>query len=178
VRYVLKKYGLAPGKDVGIVQMSGGQPETLASIQSGRIAAGILSPPVTFKAASLGLHQLVDFTALKVPFIEGGIAVQASTLAARPAEVRAFLSALQEAVAYGVANEAPTEQIIAKYSKVSNPALLKETYDLFWGHVIKRGSLAIAPAALRAALAFAAEKSPPVAHLTGSDIYDPTVLPK
>src|SRR5713226_3756209 len=53
LRYLLKKWGLEPDRDVKVIQM-GGQPQILAGMQAGVIQGGNLSSPADYKAKKLG----------------------------------------------------------------------------------------------------------------------------
>lgn len=52
VRYILKKWGLQPDRDVSLIQMGGSQ-ETLAGLASGAIDGGGLSSPLNLRAKNL-----------------------------------------------------------------------------------------------------------------------------
>jgi NitT/TauT family transport system substrate-binding protein len=54
LRYLLKKWGLEPDRDVKVIQM-GGQPEILAGMQAGVIHGGVLSSPGDFKARAVSM---------------------------------------------------------------------------------------------------------------------------
>jgi NitT/TauT family transport system substrate-binding protein len=56
-RFALRRHKLEPEKDVNIVQIGSTQ-SSLAAIRSGRLAAGILSPPYTWQATGDGLNML------------------------------------------------------------------------------------------------------------------------
>ena len=56
LRFLLKKWGLEPDRDVKVIQM-GGQPEILAGMQAGVIHGGVLSSPGDFKAKRTGFSH-------------------------------------------------------------------------------------------------------------------------
>jgi NitT/TauT family transport system substrate-binding protein len=56
-RYVLKRHGLEPEKDVAIVQ-SGGTASILQALKAGRLGLAILSPPFKWMAEEAGFNRL------------------------------------------------------------------------------------------------------------------------
>jgi ABC-type nitrate/sulfonate/bicarbonate transport system substrate-binding protein len=56
-RYVLRKHGLEPEKDVQIVQ-AGGTPSAFEAIRAGKLDAGIISPPFKYTGQDEGLTVL------------------------------------------------------------------------------------------------------------------------
>ena len=59
LRTLLKRSGLDPTRDV-VIRPMGGYPEILASMQSGALDGGIISPPINLKAQELGFRELID----------------------------------------------------------------------------------------------------------------------
>ena len=55
-----------PEIDVGIIQ-SGGNTETLAAMQSGNAAAGLVSPPLDVAARKLGFREIAPYRHNPVP---------------------------------------------------------------------------------------------------------------
>ena len=131
-RFVLSKYGLNPDKDVTILQ-TGGIPETLAAISSGAIKAGIVSPPLTLRARRLGLKELVNITALKLPFIQSGAVVAQKYISAQPENVMAMTKALVQAISMIKNDKTFAKTVIGKYTHVSDDDLLEETYRALSG---------------------------------------------
>jgi ABC-type nitrate/sulfonate/bicarbonate transport system substrate-binding protein len=109
---------------------AGSVPAILAALKADRVAAGIVSPPTTFRAEKLGLRQLVDVTALDIPFAANGLDVTASYLAAHRATLQAFVAACAGATAYAGAHPAQAAASLQKHLKLS-AALARETYQAF-----------------------------------------------
>ena len=59
LRTLLKRWGLDPARDV-VIRPMGGYPEILASMQSGALDGGIISPPTNIRALELGFRELID----------------------------------------------------------------------------------------------------------------------
>jgi NitT/TauT family transport system substrate-binding protein len=70
IQFALRKMGLNPDKDVAIIR-SGGTPERLAGLRSGRIQGTVLNPPTSFIAEKEGFNVLTDVTGM--PFQHNGV---------------------------------------------------------------------------------------------------------
>lgn len=126
----LRKHGMDPQKDVKILA-TGGVSETLAAMQAGTVHAGILSAPVTLRARSLGFQEIVRIGELGVPFIHDGIVTSKTVSANRPKDIEAFLRGFVDGIRLYKANPALAEKIMGKYTRVTDRAMLRETYDTF-----------------------------------------------
>src|ERR1051325_9139101 len=73
LRYVLKRNGFDPVKDLIIVQI-GGQAETLAALRAGSIQGGVIASPATAEAKRLGLRELVNMGSLGIEYPQTAIA--------------------------------------------------------------------------------------------------------
>ena len=71
-RWGLEKHGLAPGKDVVILQ-TGGNPERLAAVSQGAIQATLLEQSFAYRAKKEGLHTLIDYSTIGLDYQHSGI---------------------------------------------------------------------------------------------------------
>jgi NitT/TauT family transport system substrate-binding protein len=130
VRKYLQKINLEPEKDVTILQL-GGLPEILAAMQSGAIHGGALSSPALTKAKHLGFKEMMDLGNLGIQY--PGLcymATEAYIKAHRPIVIN-FLKAIIESTHSLVRNKDFTIRVLKKYTKIDEPAVLDETYELF-----------------------------------------------
>ena len=126
-RYALKTKGLVADKDVGIIQTND-LPNTLASLKIGAIDAGVVVAPFTLEARKMGFPELVDMTKIGGPFPFNGIVVTREFLKNDADVVRRFMKGYVEAIAYSIKHHDQTLKIIGKYSRMTNPEVLEETY--------------------------------------------------
>jgi NitT/TauT family transport system substrate-binding protein len=133
----LKHFGLTPGKDVTVLQI-GGVPEILAAMETGAIAGGILSPPTSTLAKQKGYHELLDIGSLGIPFQQSTFVTREVFVRENPEVIRAFIKAAVEAIHRIKADKALAKKVLAKYTKVSDDAVLEETYQLFGVKYLKR----------------------------------------
>jgi NitT/TauT family transport system substrate-binding protein len=129
-RVALRRAGLEPLRDVAIIQ-AGGAPEVLAAIQAGNVAGGVLTPPNTLRAREAGLRELVDLTALRIPYEQAPLGTTRRFIEEQPATVRAFLRAITEGIAVAKQDRALAKRVLARYTRVEDDALLEETYRLY-----------------------------------------------
>lgn len=128
----MKRFGFEKGRDYRLLQ-TGGVPETLAAIKTGKVQAGIVSPPTTLKARRAGLKELVNLGDLNLPFVQSGIVVRRSYLRDHPRAVEDFLKGFVAAIHVIKTDRAYTERIIGKYTRTKDPEILAETYRAFAG---------------------------------------------
>lgn len=129
-RVALRRAGLEPLRDVAIIQ-AGGAPEVLAAIQSGNVAGGVLTAPNTLRAREAGLRELVDLTALRIPYEQAPLGTTRRFIEEQPSTIRAFLRAVTEGIAVAKQDRALAKRVLASYTRVDDDALLEETYRLY-----------------------------------------------
>lgn len=130
IRFVLKKAGMNPSKDVVLFQV-GGEKNRLAALERGSIAATIMSPPVLFVAESMGFHRLADLMAFGMKYPELSIVVRRRDLKERRSMVRKYLEAMLAAIHTFKTNQALTVGIIQKYIHIGSKPEAIRTYDYF-----------------------------------------------
>ncbi len=136
-RYAAVRGGLQPDVDVGLVP-TGGNTETLAAMQSGNVAAGVISPPFDVAARKLGFHELVSLPSLGLEFPHNGLLVRRDFLVEQPEAVQRFLRAYVEAIARIKQDKPFTLQVMQKYLGTDDPEALESGYDAFGGRYLAR----------------------------------------
>lgn len=126
-RDVLAQAGLDSDTDVTIVPAGAQVTVLLESILSGRVQAGMLSPPWFVRAREQGLHVLVKATdVLREP--QNGLSVTEERLTRQRDQVRHMAQAEIEAARFMRANRAETVAIIRNWLEISQPEA-EESYD-------------------------------------------------
>jgi NitT/TauT family transport system substrate-binding protein len=95
IRYLIKKLGMEPDKDVKILQM-GGQPQIVAAMVAGAVQAGVLSSPANYNAMKAGFQMLVDFKSVGLDYPTVSLVSTRSYIKKDPQTVRRFLMAYSE----------------------------------------------------------------------------------
>jgi NitT/TauT family transport system substrate-binding protein len=130
VRKYLQKIGLEPEKDVTILQL-GGLPEILGAMQGGSIQGGALSSPILTKAKQLGYKEIMDLGALGIKYPGTAYMTTETFIKTNRAQLIQFLKSIISATHYIRKNKETSIDILKKYTKVEEPAVLDETYQLF-----------------------------------------------
>src|SRR6185369_8255095 len=127
-RYALNKYGLAPEKDVTIVEI-GSQPARFAALESGKIQGAMVTVPLTLRAKRLGFHALADLQMLGLEYQHTALVTSSAMIKSRPQVVRSALKAFVEGIHYYKTHRDEALAILRKYLKDNAPEALEETYE-------------------------------------------------
>ncbi|HTM08676.1 MAG TPA: ABC transporter substrate-binding protein [Verrucomicrobiae bacterium] len=127
-RFALDKYGLVPGKDVGIVEI-GTQPERFAALESGRVHGVMLEAPQTLKAKRMGLRVMADLQMLGLEYQATGLATTRSLIKSRPEMFRNLMKAYAEAIYYYKTHPRESIAVLQKYLKIDDMDALQEAYE-------------------------------------------------
>jgi ABC-type nitrate/sulfonate/bicarbonate transport system substrate-binding protein len=125
---LLTQNGLKPDVEVKFAYLKE-IPALVAALQQGVIDAALLAPPSTLTARNLGLKELLNITALKIPFVQHSIGASRSYINANQDTVRRFLRSAVEGLDYLRKNRADAVAIMSKYTKITDPAQLNEALD-------------------------------------------------
>ena len=127
LRYLVRKWGLEPDRDVKIIQ-AGGQPEILAGMQAGALQGGNLSSPGDFKARKLGFTMLADFKNVGLDYPTVSLVSTRSYIKKDPATVKRFISAYSEGAHRLFTDKELGMKIIAKYTRTTDREVLESSY--------------------------------------------------
>jgi len=128
LRYVLGQWGLQPERDVALIQMGGSQ-EILLGLGSRAIDGGMLSSPLHLQAAKFGYNLLADLSAIGVDYQGAGVVTTRSYMREAPDTVRRYLRAYVEGLYRFKTDKAFATKVIGKYSRITDPEALEETYQ-------------------------------------------------
>ncbi|HVO94610.1 MAG TPA: ABC transporter substrate-binding protein [Terriglobales bacterium] len=128
MRIVLKRNGLEPDKDTRILyaqDING----VLTSVSAGNAAAGIMSAPTSIRAKAAGLKQLLDVTALKIPFLFTAMLSSPKIIREKNEALTRFLRAYIESLAVIRKDKDATVRSLGKFLKTNDQAVLESVYD-------------------------------------------------
>lgn len=137
LRYVLGQWGLQPERDVALIQMGGTQ-ETVAGLASKAIDGGMLSSPLHLQAAKLGFSLLADLSTIGVDYQGAGVVTTRSFMREAPDTMRRYLRAYVEGLHRFKNDKAFAAKVIGKYSRMTEPDALEETYQHYAVKVMPR----------------------------------------
>jgi len=129
-RLGLKRLGLEAEVDY-FPRRTGGLAESLAGIENGSLDAASINVPATFEARKRGFRELVDVTAMQIPFYSSGVGATKKKLAERPDLPERYLRALAQSVARLKTDRDYTVQTMARYTQMSDLDLLGATVDVY-----------------------------------------------
>src|ERR1044071_5026360 len=129
-RFAIRKAGLQPEKDVGLVQLED-YPGIMGGIASGRIAAGALADPFTEHAKKIGYKEIADIATMGLEFPFVGIAAKKSYLKDHADVAQRFVRAYTEAIALYKNNRDLAMKVTSKYTGIKDPAILSSTVNFY-----------------------------------------------
>jgi NitT/TauT family transport system substrate-binding protein len=128
LRFLLKKWGLEPDREVKVIQM-GGQPEILAGMQAGVIHGGVLSSPGDFKAKKAGFSMLANFAKVGLDYPTTSLVSTRSTIKNDRETVKRFLMAYSEAVDRLFRDKELAMKVIGKWTRTQDREALESSYE-------------------------------------------------
>jgi NitT/TauT family transport system substrate-binding protein len=129
VRYILKKKGLNPDRDVSFLQI-GGDAERLAALKKGVVDAAAISYPGYAKAQKLGFAMLWDSAReINYPWME--IVARRATIQRDRDMILNYMKAHLEGIALFKRDVAFGKRMIRRTLKLDDNELIGESYDLF-----------------------------------------------
>jgi NitT/TauT family transport system substrate-binding protein len=124
-RIALKRLGLAPVKDVAILQI-GGVPERLSALERGKVHAAMLSMPDVFIAQKNGFYTLAH---VSLPYQTTSVATTRRFIRESPDIVRRYVKSQIEAVHRIKTDRETAIKVLAKYLGSRDKEILERSYD-------------------------------------------------
>jgi len=128
MRYLLRKSGLEPDKDVPILQL-GGQIELAAAIESGRIFGATTGPPAMVKMEKSGARVLVSPRSIGLRFPHVGVVARKAFIASGRNAVKKFLQAYAEGVALVLRDKESAKKLLRPYVGFGDRETLEATWQ-------------------------------------------------
>jgi NitT/TauT family transport system substrate-binding protein len=126
---ILSQNGLTPHKDVSLLVV-GTPEETMLALKTGRIAAGLFTPPRPLILRREGFNHLAYAGDYMSHYPTGGIGTTDEKIKNNPAEVLSFIRASQRGINYYAQNRAEAIELVTSYIGIKDPTLAAEVYDL------------------------------------------------
>ena len=128
LRFGLRHLGLDADKDVTMLAL-GTNDVMWGALQTGRVAATILSPPGTLFARKAGMNFMVDLTDLKLEYQGSTIATRRSFVQKNPQLATRALRAIVRGVHLFKTRREETMRILAKVLGTKDREALEESWD-------------------------------------------------
>jgi ABC-type nitrate/sulfonate/bicarbonate transport system substrate-binding protein len=127
---LLKQNGLTPDVDVKFAYLKE-LPALVGALKQGIIDAALITAPSTLIARGFGLKELVNVTALRIPFVQHAVGTTRSYINAHPDLVRRFVRSAVEGLAYMRSHRAEVLPVLSKYTKITDPAQFNEALNAY-----------------------------------------------
>ncbi len=128
-RYILRKHGLNPDRDVTWLSI-GSPPERLQALASGNVDAADLSYPTDARALRLGYHVL--FNARKeVVYPSMSVVTRRKSIVEDRDTVMRMLKSHIEGIAYFKTHKDFSLKVLSKYLRTNDRDLLEGSYEIF-----------------------------------------------
>jgi ABC-type nitrate/sulfonate/bicarbonate transport system substrate-binding protein len=173
MRYILRKAGLEPDKDVPLLQL-GGQPELAAGIETRRIFAAPMTPPALQKTLKAGARIEIAPKTIGLSFPHVGIVVRKQFLGARRQTVKNFIAGYAEGVATLHKDKEGSKKAIGKFLHSDDGEILEASWQ-FGIDVIERIPN-LDPAMFRLVLEERARTRPEAAKAKPEQFYDDSLV--
>ena len=128
--YYLDKQGMAPDRDVNVVEI-GDQGAMVPALTTGAIQAAVLSDPSTFTARRDGFRELADLTQLGVEYHQSALTTTRTFATERRDLVLRFMRAIYEATHRYKTDRELGLQVLAKYLQTDDQELLNNVYTAY-----------------------------------------------
>ena len=129
-RLILQRFGLAPDKDVIILQ-TGGTSTRLSALSKRSVDATILTPEFFNVAKKMGFSILVDPTQYDIPFPQLEVITTRAFLKAQPDLAIRYMRAIVEGIYTVKNNPEPSIRAMGKYLRIDDREALEKVYRLY-----------------------------------------------
>jgi NitT/TauT family transport system substrate-binding protein len=126
-----RRLGLDADKDQITIVAAGQEPERLAGLSAGAIAATVVSPEYRNKLDSLGVTLLADLRTLNIPWETASVVTTAKNMQSKRDMMERVVRALLQANAFilNPANRARVMEILSAQLAIKNPQEVAAIYD-------------------------------------------------
>jgi ABC-type nitrate/sulfonate/bicarbonate transport system substrate-binding protein len=127
MRKTAKERRLEIGKDLKLLYHKG-PPDALATFMSGNADGLIITPPQSEMARTNGYPVIIDYFEQGFKIVGPGTGVARAFMQKNPNTLRIFLMGYLDGVKRSIDDPAYAKKIEARYTKISDPKLLDESY--------------------------------------------------
>ncbi|MBI4527008.1 MAG: ABC transporter substrate-binding protein [Deltaproteobacteria bacterium] len=129
-RVALRKWGLEPDKEVSFVSV-GGPPDRFVALQSGRVEAVLIQPPLTVRARKAGFNELAALADLGLDYLGTSLVTSRSVIDKKRDLVRRVVTAFAEGIHFYKTNKQASLRSIGKLMKIDDAEAIEESYNAY-----------------------------------------------
>ena len=137
---ILTQNGLTPHKDVNLLVV-GTPEETMLAMKTGRVAAGLFTPPRPLILRREGYNKIAYSGDYMSHYPSGGIGATDEKIKNNPNEVLSFIRASQRGLQYYAQNRSESIELVTAYLGIKDPTFAAEVYDLHASRLNTIGAL-------------------------------------
>jgi NitT/TauT family transport system substrate-binding protein len=136
-RAALRKHNMDPAKDVILLQL-GTMANMFGALKSGAVEASVVSPPTQFLSEKMGFKEIVSITDMNIAYPNPSMAMSGDLIRKKPDLIDRFMRAYVRAMQRARTDREGTIKTLAKYTTVSDPAILDRAYEFYMSKVLER----------------------------------------
>ncbi len=129
-RVALRKWGLEPDREVTFLTL-GGPPDRFVAVQTGRVDATLLQPPLTARARKAGWNELASLADLGLDYLGTSLVTSRSVIEKKEERVRRVVRAFVEAIHFYKTHKEASLRSIARLMKIDDKEALEESYGAY-----------------------------------------------
>ena len=129
-RVAVRKWGLEPDKEVFFVSV-GGPPDRFLALQTGRVDAVLIQPPLTVKARKAGFNELAALADLGLDYLGTSLVTSRAVIDKKTELVRRMVTAFAEGIHFYKTNKPASLRSIAKLMKIDDAEAIEESYNAY-----------------------------------------------
>ncbi len=172
-RLILQRYGLAPDKDVVILQ-TGGTSTRLSALTKRSVDCTILTPEFFNVAKKIGFTILADPTQYDIPFPQLEVITSRAFLKAQRDVATRYMRAIVEGIYMVKHNPEPSIRAMSKYLRINDRDALEDVYRLY--KEIYPQIPYPSPAAIQTQLTWMADHDPRAKQAKPEQFFDASIL--
>jgi NitT/TauT family transport system substrate-binding protein len=170
LRYAEERWPIKRQKDFAVIQV-GGVSDVFAALKSGALDAAVINVELAILARREGLRELADIAKLGINFPTSAIVTSRSFIKRSENTVRKFVRGFVEGVHYGKTHREFGIQVLKKYLRNDDTAMVNNLYDIYVQQNIPRVPWPSAEA-LKTAIDQVAEADPRAKNLRPEQLID------
>jgi NitT/TauT family transport system substrate-binding protein len=129
MKLVVQRAGMDPERDVQMLQ-TGGIPETVGAMVSGRIAAALVTPPSHVIPVREGMHVIQDLSKMDFIWAFAGSVATRRHITSNPDRVRRYLMAYTEALHLLRTDRERAIDVMGKIAEASDRASTEQAWEI------------------------------------------------
>ena len=170
LRYAEERWPVKRQKDFAVIQV-GGVSDVFAALKSGALDAAVINVELAILARREGLRELADIAKLGINFPTSSIVTSRSFIKRNENTVRKFVRGFVEGVHHGKTHREFGVQVLKKYLRNDDAAMVNDLYDIYVQQNIPRVPRP-SPEALKTVIDQVAETDPRAKNLRPEQLID------